>query len=232
MKKTLSDIIQETNDAGLKESLSALIEAIKAENEKQWLALAQEVRDSIKSIQEDVKSILSKPDPKFPEVKFPEKMMIDRPEWYQEPKATDHAKTAEAVGGLLLPHFIKLLERTANEHEKTRQSIEDLGYQYNKPEQPKPGKPVVKMSKKRQMNLGSVKRHLRWRKASTTDGSLTNPSGDGVTWYLPSTPEPLSETIRLNGGLPILTEDYTMKANAIIFTLNQSGSKIEVRYQE
>lgn len=41
----------------------------------------------------------------------------------------------------------------------------------------------------------------------------------------------IGETIRLNGGTPLKTSDYSLSGNKIVFTLNQSSSQIEVRGQ-
>lgn len=78
---------------------------------------------------------------------------------------------------------------------------------------------------------GAVRRRNKWVRASTAEGNITS-AGDGLSFYLPWSPIPNSETVRLNGAAPLSQgEDYTISANKITFVLDQSSSKIEVRAQ-
>lgn len=155
-----------------------------------------------------------------PELKIPEtqKVAMEQPTWWNI-APQDFTPLLEAI------HlgFDSLRESLQNEHGATRDAIYDTA-PVEIPEE-------IRQVKREPMNLGSIRRHSRWQRARLSDGTITS-AGDGFSYYLPSAPILNSETVRLNGGLPLSAgEDYTMTGNVIKFTQMQTNPVLEVRYQ-
>lgn len=244
-QKTIEELINESDSGSLKEQLSGVIKTIeKQEGDKLngFLETLKGIVDSnkataeaMKNIASDIKRIADRPDPEFPEPKdFPElqKVHMDRPDWQKDAEPINHDAIGNAVAKLLVPLLEELIERTGNEHSATRAVLVDL---LNKepeiPEAPKGKKEKVTVGG----GVGSIRRRARWEIATFPQlpGTMAiTTKGDGTTFYLPFAPIKNSETIRLNGGLPMSNGiDYNLNGNRLTFIQNQTGSQIEMRAQ-
>ena len=232
----LKDIIKNTDSKDLRGQLESITKNIKEQEDDKLNAFLDTLQGIVESNKETSKAltratdilekILNRPNPEFPEqkeVQFPkvQEVSMKRPNWYKEPEKLEI--DFKLLAKELAPHFSSLEEKIGNEHDMTRDAIYNTETQI--PES------VEKKKGVQPMNIGSIRRHSRWQMASTSKGNITS-AGDGLTFYLPFAPIPLSETVRLNGGLPLSNgEDYTMTGNKIVFVQDQTGSKIEVRAQ-
>ena len=229
MTKDLSEFV----DGDVNEAIRTIAEHLKtAESDKldaftstlkdiseETKASNQRVIDALEKNTAIMQKILERPDPKFPEIPpYPEQKEFPKfPEFPEQEK--------------LSPLLEELIERIAVEHNTTRGVLMDI---LNKEPEPSMAEEIKKEGKF-PLNIGSIRRRARWEISTYPNiagtGSIVS-KGDGFTFYLPFSPIKNSETVRLNGGLPMSQGvDYTLTGNALVFVQNQTGSQIEVRSQ-
>jgi hypothetical protein len=255
MAKTLEDIMNESDkqDAkgDVKGTLKSLIEALKNnEDDKisQFKDMLSGVMESNKSLTETMKKVMAvlekianRPDPKFPQP-------IDHSDVLKQianradaplPEPIDHEAIGEAVARHISPHIQELTEGMRNEHGATRGILNDILNKDSAVYAPEPAEKASRKSKGDKFTIGggvgSIRRRARWEIATYPNivgtAAITS-KGDGLNYYLPFAPIKNSETIRLNGGLPLSQGvDYTLTGNNLLFVQNQSGSQIEMRAQ-
>ena len=173
--------------------------------------------------------ILTRPHPVFPEQKdmvFPSvqeiagEVTIKKPDWYKE--VVMPPTDMSGMANIMLPMFQNLIDTIRTENEDTKSLLLAL---VNKEVVPTKTQPAT---------LGSVRRANKWVRASTIDGNITGTiDGVNTTFYLPWSPIPNSENIRLNQGNPLSQgEDYTLSGNKLVFTNPiEVGMKMEIRAQ-
>lgn len=231
--KTLQDILQESDTVGIKDSLAQVVKFLESKDTEQldtlvallqksvamndeWAAMNKALLSSAAETNRLLQSILGRPDPAFPA--YPEPKEFPALPAYPEPKDVS-------------PLLEELIERTGNEARATREVLNDILNSRADGETPQEEKKDGKFP----LNIGSIRRHSRWQIATIPNlpgTAAITAKGDGLTFYLPFQPIKFSETIRLNGGLPLSQGvDYTLTGNQLVFTQNQTGSQIEMRAQ-
>ena len=227
---TLEEIIRDSDKGDVRNAWLNLTDSIKkAEQDKldkfkdvlfSIIESQKELKTAIDEMKEVMQKVADRPDPKFPEFPpFPEQKEFPKfPEPLPYPEQKD-----------LSPLLEELIERIGNEHSATRGVLTDL---LNK-------EPEYREEEKKEgkfpLNIGSIRRHSRWQIATYPNiagtAAITS-AGDGVTYYLPAAAIKNSETVRLNGGLPLSQGiDYTLTGNKIVYGVDQTNSQQEVRYQ-
>ena len=238
-KMTLEEILKQSEKGDIKGSLASLIETIRGSEEDKLnkfndtLSGIVESNSKLAESMDGLKSLLEKianrPDPIFPEP-IDHSEVLNQIASRPDPKFPEQLPYPETKD--LSPLIEELIERIGNEHSATRIVLNDL---LNKDTnvvltEGKDGKKMTLGG-----GVGSIRRRARWEIATfpRLNGTLEIKSaGDGVTFYLPFAPIKNSETIRLNGGLPMSTGvDYTITGNQLLFVQNQTGSQIEMRAQ-
>jgi hypothetical protein len=228
---TLEEVLKKEDGGSIRESLESLFKAAKDQDKEKLDTFVATLKDisevytkSTEVLMEKMdlqaellRKILGRPDPKFPEpLPFPEQK--DFPAFPEFPKYPEPKDISPLLG--------ELIEVIRNEHQATREVLDDI---LNKePEYHEPSKEPLRPA----VNMGSVHKHSRWTRASTAQGNIVG-AFDGMNniFRLPSAPIINSETVRLNGGTPLETDDYTIVGNTITFTVVPvAGSTMEIRY--
>lgn len=241
MKKTLEEIIKESEKGDIGNAVKVLGEYLKSVDEQkqnEFHSIFEDINESLKeliSIHKEghkqshalLEKILNKEEEsiEFPKI---QEVSMAKPDWYEE---YDWDAMYQSWTKMLVkafrPFFEDIKNIIAKENSATRASLESRDQIEEKEEQ------EIKT-----VSTGSVRsrRTTQWSIAtfpqiSGTAGLIS--AGDNLTYYLPDSCIPNSETIRLNGGNPLSHGiDYTITGNQIVFVQNQSNSQIEVRWQK
>lgn len=229
--KNLSEIADEEKEGSkndgsdIKEAISSLHKMIEDRDNssiERFISVINEIPQMLSSIEKVLQSILERPDPVFPEQK-------EFPLFPEFPKAEKFPEMPVSVD--TSPLLQELIEAIHNEHASTREAIANI---------PTPERIETPLEteelKKAKSAGGAVRRTAQWNIFTYPNQpgtrKISNPSGDGLTWYLDNALISNSETIRLNGATPLSQGvDYAFNGNKIVFVQNQSGSQIEVRGQ-
>ena len=182
MQKTLDEILKESESGNVKNVVSQFAEYIKQQEEadrkmnpfaKEVSALSEKLDSlessfskAIENISSTLQEIKSRPDPKFPEQQpYPEKMTMDRPDWYE---SQDHEKSAMLVHLLIAPLIEGLTKQLSSNHEDIKGISMDI---LNKEsiQEAKPATPAKQNVKGFPTNsgVGSIRRRARWEVVST-----------------------------------------------------------------
>ena|SRR3990167_1425955 len=236
---TLEDVIKQSERGNIKESISALAEYLKEEKQskvEELVSALENISTGQSSLLQDndktrvlLQQILDKEIPEPKEVEFPQvqeisgEVGVKKPSWYLPMDMETMCKMmTEMMIKSILPMFSDLMDTIRTENEDTKSLLLAL---VNK---------ETAETKIQPATLGSVRRANKWVRASTMDGNITG-TVDGVnaTFYLPWSPIPNSENVRLNQGNPLSQgEDYTISGNKLVFTNPiEVGMKMEIRAQ-
>lgn len=219
--KTLEEILKASEKPSVSETLKALATSLKQEDEDRvagFAPLVDKLMALVTQVNEKVDALCAKPDVVFPEPKeFPSEIAITKPDWYKEPEESD------------MSWVPNLTNSVRYDGDKTRKVLMEILDKLN--EEP----PILEeKSEPKTVNSAAVRsrRTTQWKRFDNYDQkNLINPSGDGVTWFMPDSLIPNSETVKLDGAVSMLNNDYTLIGNKILFVNNQTGSQIEIRGQ-
>jgi hypothetical protein len=223
----LEDYIEKSNSGDVKGAMEALVKALQEKDEESLQSFIK-TQESIDSKLTDLCSLMeklvSKPDPEQREFPEYQKVTMDCPEWYVPPIA-DEKQDMSWVAGIT-----NSIRFDGEQTRKVLQQILDNLNEEDAEEELTETKPEPKT-----VNSAAVRsrRTTQWKRFDNYSlNNLLNPSGDNQTYFMPDSLIPNSETVRLNGGTPLLNSDYTVTGNKLFFTVpNIVGAQIEIRGQ-
>ena len=226
-KKTLADFIEQSESGDIKGALATLVEGIKKQdeaNDELYNKTQTTIAERLTELCSLVEKLIARPDPEqkeFPEV---QKVSMDCPEWYIPP-SEDKEQDMSWVAGIT-----NSFRFDGEQTRKILQQILDNLNEEDAEEEPTEAKPESKT-----VNSAAVRsrRTTQWKRFDNYSlNNLLNPSGDNQTYFMPDSLIPNSETVRLNGGTPLLNSDYTVTGNKLFFTVpNIVTAQIEIRGQ-
>lgn len=234
---TLEEVLKQSETGDVQGALKTLGEFLKFQDKDKFESLLKSFNDigeanravaiKLDVIAGTLEKILTRPDQEQKDIIFPsvQEVSMQKPDWYEEYDWDEmYENWTKMLVSAFAPFFSDLKNTIIAQGNKTR----DLPI---KKEEPKESEPV------KTVNSAAVRsrRTTQWKIATypqVTGTVAIISSGDGKTYYLPSAVIQNSETIRLNGDVPLSHGvDYTISGNKVTYFLDQTTSQQEIRYQ-
>ena len=229
-KPTLESFIEQADNGDIKGALKKLGEWMNSQDDEsveRFFKTQEEIAMKLADVCTALEKIISRPDPIFPETKFPEnqKVSMEKPEWYKEPIEPKENDLTWVAG---------LTNSIRYDGDQTRKLLSQILDSLN---ERRDSEPMEGKTEPKTVNTAALRtrRTVQWKIATFpqvtgTVGLLSK--GDGLTFYLPSAVIQNSESVRLNGGAPLSHGvDYSINGNAVTFIQDQTNSTIEIKYQ-